>query len=150
MERQSMTFCLTIHWISRGLGAGRKATLDTTESGKLSTEGIVGAPQLQGVFMLQRTSQCFEFGVEELDWSAPSPELNLTEHFRDESDWRQPSHPTSVTGFTNIFMKGWSSVQSSVLPKPYLAHLANSCEIWDCSPVVQQIYPQQRKETRFP
>ena len=45
-----------------------------------------------------------EFGVEELDWPAQSPDFNPTEHLWDELEQRlrdRPSCPTSMPDLTN-------------------------------------------------
>ena len=49
-----------------------------------------------------------EFGVEELDWPAQSPDLNPIEHLWDELERRLrawPSHPTSVSDLTNALLE---------------------------------------------
>ncbi|KAK3523295.1 hypothetical protein QTP86_029096 [Hemibagrus guttatus] len=49
-----------------------------------------------------------EFGVEELDWPAQSPDLNPIEHLWDELEWRlraRPSRPTSVSDLTNALLE---------------------------------------------
>ena len=54
-----------------------------------------------------------EFDVDELDWPAQSPDLNLIEHLWDELEWRLragPSHPTSVCDLTNALLEEWSKI----------------------------------------
>ncbi|KAK3511606.1 hypothetical protein QTP70_011542 [Hemibagrus guttatus] len=49
-----------------------------------------------------------EFGVEELDWPAQSPDLNAIEHLWDELERRlraRPSRPTSVPDLTNALLE---------------------------------------------
>lgn len=51
-----------------------------------------------------------KFGVEELDWPAQSPDLNLIEHIWDELEQRlqtRPSRPTSVPKLTNALIEEW-------------------------------------------
>uniref|UniRef100_A0A3Q3IJ65 RRM domain-containing protein n=1 Tax=Monopterus albus TaxID=43700 RepID=A0A3Q3IJ65_MONAL len=52
-----------------------------------------------------------EFSVEELDWPAQSPDLNLIEHLWDKLERRlrsRPSRPTSVSDLTNALLEEWS------------------------------------------
>ena len=52
-----------------------------------------------------------EFGVDELDWPAQSPDLNPIEHLCDKLERRltaRPSHPTSVCDLTNVLLEEWS------------------------------------------
>ncbi|KAK3525642.1 hypothetical protein QTP70_002551 [Hemibagrus guttatus] len=59
-----------------------------------------------------------EFGVEELDWPAQSPDLNLIEHLWDELERRlraRPSRPTSVPDLTNVFLVEWSKIPINTL-----------------------------------
>ena len=52
-----------------------------------------------------------EFGVDELDWPAQSPDLNPIEQLWDELEQRlraRPSHPTSVCDLTNALLEEWS------------------------------------------
>ena len=59
-----------------------------------------------------------EFGVEELDWPAVSPDLNLIEHLWDELERRlraRPSHPTSVPDLTNALLEEWSNIPIDTL-----------------------------------
>ena len=60
-----------------------------------------------------------EFGVEELEWPAQSPDLNPIEYLWDELERRlqaTPSHPTSVSDLTNELLEEWSKIaQNTVL-----------------------------------
>ena len=59
-----------------------------------------------------------QFGVEELDWPAQSPDLNLIEHLWDESEWRlraRPSGPTSVSDLTDGLLEEWSKIPINTL-----------------------------------
>ncbi len=59
-----------------------------------------------------------EFGVEELDWPAQSPDLNPIEHLWDELERRlrtRPSHPTSVPDLTNTSLEEWSNIPIDTL-----------------------------------
>ena len=61
-----------------------------------------------------------QFGVEELDWPAQSPDLNPIEHLWDELEWRlraRPSGPTSVPDLTNALLEEWSKIPINT-PKP--------------------------------
>ncbi|KAI2662490.1 Transposable element Tcb2 transposase [Labeo rohita] len=54
-----------------------------------------------------------ESGVDELDWSAQSPDLNPIEHLWDELQRRlraRLSRPTSVCDLTNALLKEWSKI----------------------------------------
>ena len=54
-----------------------------------------------------------EFGVDELDWWAHSPDLILMEHLCDELECRlraRPSCPTSVCDLTNELLEEWSKI----------------------------------------
>ena len=65
-----------------------------------------------------------EFGVDELDWPAQSPDLNLTEHLWDVLEWRlraRPSCPTSVCDLTNAPLEEWSKIPPKHTPKPWKA-----------------------------
>ncbi|KAK1790588.1 hypothetical protein P4O66_014464, partial [Electrophorus voltai] len=64
-----------------------------------------------------------EFGVEELDWPAQSPDLNPIEHLWDELEQRlraRPSPPTSVSDLTNVLLEEW--------PKPPINSFLNLVE----------------------
>lgn len=59
-----------------------------------------------------------EFGVEELDWPAQSPDLNPTEHLWDELERRlraRPSSPTSVSDLTNALLDEWGKIPTDTL-----------------------------------
>ncbi|KAK3535289.1 hypothetical protein QTP70_007432 [Hemibagrus guttatus] len=59
-----------------------------------------------------------EFGVEELDWPAQSPDLNPIEHLWDELEWRlraRPSRPTSVPDLTNVLLEERSKIPINTL-----------------------------------
>ena len=61
-----------------------------------------------------------EYGVEELDCPAQSPDLNLIEHLWDELDQRlraRPSCPTSVSDLTYALVEEWSKIPINT-PKP--------------------------------
>ena len=54
-----------------------------------------------------------EFGVEELDWPAWSPDLHLIKHLWDELERclrARPSRPTSVSDLTNELLEEWSNI----------------------------------------
>lgn len=54
-----------------------------------------------------------EFGVEELDWLADSPDLIPIEHLWDELEQTfpaRPSHPTSVSDLTNALLDEWAKI----------------------------------------
>ena len=59
-----------------------------------------------------------EFGVEELDWPAQSPDLNPIEHLWDELERRlraRPSRLTSVSDLTNALLEEWSKIPINTL-----------------------------------
>ena len=59
-----------------------------------------------------------EFGVDELDWPAQSPDLNLIEDLWDELEQRlrtRPSGPTSVFDLTNVLLEEWSKIPINTL-----------------------------------
>ncbi|KAK3507610.1 hypothetical protein QTP70_030801, partial [Hemibagrus guttatus] len=59
-----------------------------------------------------------EFGVEELDWPAQSPDLNPIEHLWDELERRlraRPSRPTSVPDLTNALLEERSKIPINTL-----------------------------------
>ncbi len=59
-----------------------------------------------------------EFVVDELDWPAQSPDLNLIEHLWDELEQRlraRLSRPTSVCGLTNLLPEEWSKIPINTL-----------------------------------
>ena len=61
-----------------------------------------------------------QFGVEELDWPAQSPDLNLIKHLWHELGRRlraRPSRPTSVSDLTNELLEDWSKIPINT-PKP--------------------------------
>uniref|UniRef100_A0A3Q2W3X4 Tc1-like transposase DDE domain-containing protein n=1 Tax=Haplochromis burtoni TaxID=8153 RepID=A0A3Q2W3X4_HAPBU len=59
-----------------------------------------------------------EFGVDELDWPAQSPDLNPIEYLWDELERRlraRPSRPTSVSDLTNALLEEWSEIPINTL-----------------------------------
>ena len=59
-----------------------------------------------------------EFGVDELDWPALSPDLDPIEHLWDELQRRlraRPSCPTSVSDLTNVFLEEWAKIPINTL-----------------------------------
>ena len=59
-----------------------------------------------------------DFGVEDFDCSAQSPDLNPIEHFWDELERRlqaRPSLPTSVSDLTNVLLEEWSKIPINTL-----------------------------------
>jgi len=56
-----------------------------------------------------------EFGVEELDWPAQSPDLNLIEYLWDELEQRQAFCPTTVSDLTNALLVDWSKIPINAL-----------------------------------
>ena len=62
--------------------------------------------------------------MEELDWSAQSPDINPIEHLWDELECRlraRPNRQTSVPNLTNAFVPEWKHV-----PAAMFQHLAES------------------------
>jgi hypothetical protein len=75
---------------------------------------------------IQRSIQKWfvEIGVEELDWTAQSPDLNPIKHLLDELDRRlpaRPKRPTFVPGQTNALVAVWKQV-----PAAMFQHLVES------------------------
>ena len=65
-----------------------------------------------------------EIGVEDLDWLAQSPDLNLNEHPWDELERRlqaRPNHTTSLPNLTNARVAEWKQV-----PAAMFQHLVES------------------------
>ena len=59
-----------------------------------------------------------EFGVDDLNWPAQSPDLNPIEHVWDELEQRlraRPSCPTSVCDLTNALLEEWSKIPINTL-----------------------------------
>ena len=59
-----------------------------------------------------------EFGVEELDWPAQSPDLNPIDHLWDELEQSlqaRPSRRTSVSDLTNALLEEWSKIPTNTL-----------------------------------
>uniref|UniRef100_A0AAR2L0Y8 Tc1-like transposase DDE domain-containing protein n=1 Tax=Pygocentrus nattereri TaxID=42514 RepID=A0AAR2L0Y8_PYGNA len=56
-----------------------------------------------------------QFGVEELDWPAQSPDFNPIEHLWDELERRLPSRPTSVSDLTNELLEERSKIPINTL-----------------------------------
>jgi len=78
----------------------------------------------------ERNSECFSiprdfrqfhapnFGVEELDWPAQSPDLNPIEHLWNELERRlraRPFRPTSVSDLTNALLQEWPKIPINTL-----------------------------------
>ena len=62
-----------------------------------------------------------EFGVEEIDWPAQSPDFNPIEHLWDELERRlraRPSRPKSVPDLTNVHVAEWKQVPHLVESLP--------------------------------
>ena len=58
-----------------------------------------------------------EISLEELDWPAQSPDLNLIEHLWDELEHRlraRPNLPTSVPELTNTLVAEWKQVPAAM------------------------------------
>ena len=56
--------------------------------------------------------------MEEHDWPAQSPDLNLIEHFWDELQWKlqaRSSSPTSVPDLTYALLEEWSNIPIDTL-----------------------------------
>jgi len=51
-----------------------------------------------------------EFGVEELDWPAQSPDLNPIEHLWDELERRLRARPSRQHHLTNALLEEWSKI----------------------------------------
>ncbi|GFS51198.1 transposable element Tc1 transposase [Trichonephila clavipes] len=54
-----------------------------------------------------------EMGVQKLDWSSQSPDLNPIEHLWDELDCRlrsQPNRPSSLQALTSAVMDTWKAI----------------------------------------
>ncbi|GFS53557.1 transposable element Tc1 transposase [Trichonephila clavipes] len=54
-----------------------------------------------------------EVGVQKVDWSSRSPDLNPIEHFWDELEHRlrsQPNRPSSLQAFTSAVMEAWKAI----------------------------------------
>jgi hypothetical protein len=61
-----------------------------------------------------------EISVEELDWSAQSPDLKSIDHLCHELECQlraRPNRPTSVTDLTYALVAEWKQVSSSVFPE---------------------------------
>ena len=75
-----------------------------------------------------------EFGVDELNWPAQSPDLNPIEHFWDELERRlraRPSCPTSVCDLTNALLEEWSKIPINPCGKPSQKSCScYSCKLW--------------------
>ena len=54
-----------------------------------------------------------EIGVEKLDWSAQSPDLNFIAQLWDELERVRPNRPTSVPDRTNTLVAEWKQVPAA-------------------------------------